>query len=324
MSVELDDRKLPKPQKRQKRDLEKPEKERRHKRKATEEVETTSPKKKHKSKPPKAISAAQALAPTAGPTPSPQTSPFYEQTSSLYLPIAPIAQAHPIRALCAEHISPLLLSYYSPFHGVLISYSNPRLSSNPLDVSAIDGRQKAFARSVDEYAASFIWLTAEFLVFRPQKGDVIEGFVNLQSENTIGILYWNFFNASIERRFLPRDWRWRSGGMSARRRGAVRKLKKDAMGSTESEAEDEEVKEYGNGQMPEVGEDDVGHFQDGDGKKIEGLLRFYVKHVETSKSADPEHRFLGIEGTMLSPGEEHTGSDMRPMTNGSIFGGDLR
>ncbi|KAH8687894.1 hypothetical protein BGZ60DRAFT_394761, partial [Tricladium varicosporioides] len=59
------------------------------------------------------------------------SSPFHIQTSSLYLPLAPISQSYPLEGLCAEHLSPLLLTYYPPFEGILLSYHNPRMSEAP-------------------------------------------------------------------------------------------------------------------------------------------------------------------------------------------------
>ena len=112
--------------------------------------------------------------------------------------------------------------------------------------------------------------------------------------------------------------------MSARRSGAIRKLKKAVRRSGESADKDEADEDEEDWQAPKAGEDGMGHFQDGDGRRLEGLIRLYVKHVETPRSADPEHRFLGIEGTMLSPGEENTSSGVGHLTNGSIFGGDAR
>ncbi|KAG9735711.1 hypothetical protein KCU73_g10440, partial [Aureobasidium melanogenum] len=49
------------------------------------------------------------------------TSPFVKQTSSFYLPLSPIYHAFPVDGLCAEHISPLLLTYHPPLRGVILS-----------------------------------------------------------------------------------------------------------------------------------------------------------------------------------------------------------
>ncbi|TVY54832.1 DNA-directed RNA polymerase I subunit rpa43, partial [Lachnellula suecica] len=124
-------------------------------------------------------------------------SPFHLQTSSLFLPLAPVSQKKPLEGLCAEHLSPLILTYYPPLAGVLLSYHNPRLSEKPF---GNDGTEEVLLQNIDEYAVSWAWVTAEFLLFKPEKGAWLEGYVNLANEGHVGIVCWNLFNASIERK----------------------------------------------------------------------------------------------------------------------------
>ncbi|OBT47172.1 hypothetical protein VE00_03399 [Pseudogymnoascus sp. WSF 3629] len=193
-------------------------------------------------------------------------SPFHVQTSSLYLPLAPISQRTPVEGICAEHLSPLILTYYPPFHGVVLSYSNPRLAEAPFQ----DGGDKVMMKSNDEYAVSWTWVTAEFMLFKPTRGGWLEGYVNLQNEGHLGIVCWNLFNASIERQRLPKEWKWVG-------------------------AEDLEGEGYA--------EDGVGYYVDAAGVKIEGIVKFRVKDIESSH--DRERGFLSIEGTMLEDKEEN-------------------
>ena len=252
----------------------------------------SSPTKKHRSKHP-----TQDPATTAQPPRSldfAEASPFFQQTSSLYLPLSPICQRHPLQGLCAEHLSPLILTYYSPLNGVVLSYTNVKLSER---LPKQDGEEEKpiLARLIDEYAVSYVWVTADFLLFRPQRGCVIQGWINLQNEGNLGLVCWNYFNASIERRRLPKEWKWVAGGAH---RPRSQKLKRPATDS-DLETEDEEETQQLNGV-----EDAEGHFVDGVGKKIEGLFEFRVKDMETSRSADREQGFLSIRGTTLSEEEE--------------------
>jgi len=220
--------------------------------------------KKHKSG--KAVSQSSALRMT------PTVSPFHIQTVSLYLPLAPISQQYPLEGLCAEHISPLILTYYPPFSGVLLSYSNPRLSEKPF---ADDG-ESVLLHNIDEYAVSWAWVTAEFLLFKPENGTLLEGYINLQNQGHLGIVCWNLFNASIESKRLPSDWSWK------------------------------DVSEMQNGEDAEQGEtyaeEGPGYWVDGEGNKVEGMVKFRVKEIESSH--DRERGFLSIEGTMLSEDDE--------------------
>jgi DNA-directed RNA polymerase I subunit RPA43 len=219
-------------------------------------------------------------------TPS-TASPFHVQTSSLYLPLAPISQKYPLEGMCAEHISPLILTYYPPFNGVVLSYSNPRLSEKPF---GNDG-EEVLLKNIDEYAVSWSWVTAEFLLFKPEKGAWLEGYINLQNEGHLGLVCWNLFNASIERKRLPPDWKW----------------------VDVSEMQNEEEDEGEGGET--YAEEGIGYYVDGEGKKIEGMMKFRVKEIESSH--DRERGFLSIEGTMLSEEAEELLESERGGTNNS-------
>ena len=219
---------------------------------------------------------------------SPGDSPFHLQTTSLYLPLSPIAQLHPLQGLCAEHLSPLILTYYPPFHGVILSYSNVRLSEDLVRPGAGCQGEKVLAKSIDEYAVSFVWVTADFLVFMPQRGGWIEGWINLQNEGHLGLVCWNLFNASIDRNRLPKKWKWVAGGMSAQRKLSLKKRGKGSeIGNMEQRDEANDVEEAD------------GCFEDSEGQKVDGKIRFRVKDVVPSSTSEPEKGFLSIEGTML-------------------------
>lgn len=293
MSMEIDSPQVARSEKKKKikeRDAKKKDKKR--KRHTSDGLELASPPKKprstHHSKSPVAHNAPQTQF-------EQPVSPFYKQISSLYLPLPPISQTHALQGLCAEYLSPLILTYYPPLHGVVISYSNATLSSDPNPES-----KPAYARAVDEYGASFVWLTADFIIFKPQKGKVVEGWINLQNESNIGLLCLNFFNATIERKRLASGWKWISGSVKP---PIKRKLKKVAKGA-DAESDEDEDEEASGGTEETNMEDSQGYFQDAQGKKVEGLIRFKVKDLETSRTMDRETVFLNIEGTMLSDEDE--------------------
>ena len=212
--------------------------------------------------------------------------PFHLQTFSLYLPLSPICQNYPLQGLCAEHLSPLILTYYPPFRGVILSYSNARLSEAPQGYTGDEEHGKVLAKSVAEYAASFVWITAEFLIFKPKKGGYIEGWINLQNESHLGLVCWNLFNASIEKQRLPKSWRWVPAGVDSRAKSTARLKNSQDDPSSEGEQNDTSTSKVNRAQ------------------EDEGYLRFRVKDVDTSLSTDKEKSFLSIEGTLLSEGEE--------------------
>ncbi|KAI4231154.1 MAG: hypothetical protein LQ349_005792 [Xanthoria aureola] len=225
-------------------------------------------------------------------------SPFHQQTASLYLPLPPIAQSQPLQGICAEHLSPLILTYYSPLRGVIISFHNARLSTDPQqDPSGRD--EPVLAQAIDEYAALHVWVVVDFLLFRPQRGDAIEGWINLQNEGNIGLVCWNFFNATIERKRLPKEWKWIPGGLDLR---GAQSRKKKLKGSERNDPMDVDHEEI----LPQInGVHDIeGHFEDGDGRRIQGLMHFVVKDVESSRGSGGDTGFLSIEGTLLGEVEE--------------------
>lgn len=259
------------------------------KRKRTEQhSDQTSPPKKHQSR--KSVQDAEPTSQTLQAPQTAETSPFFEHTSSLYLPLSPICQQYPLEGLCAEHLSPLILTYYPPLNGVVLSYSNAKLSTKCPGDSEDEVEGPVLAQSIDEYSVSYIWVTADFLVFRPRRGCRIEGWINLQSEGNIGLVCYNFFSVSIERKRLPKEWKWIRGGTG--RFGARKSKQSKDLGE---QAETRQVNGFG---------DEDGYFEDEDGNKVEGSLTFTVKNMEASRISDREPAHVSIEGTLLSKAEE--------------------
>ena len=272
-----------------KRNKEKDAKKREKKRKRSEQHSGhNSPTKKHQSK--HLARDSRTIDEAFKPPEIAEVSPFFEQTSSLYLPLSPICQQYPLQGVCAEHISPLILTYYPPLNGVLMSYSNPKLSARPPESLNDEEESPVLAQSVNEYAVSFVWVTANFLLFRPQRGSRVEGWINLQNEGNIGLVCFNFFNASIERRRLPKDWKWIRGGTSS-----LGARKSTPLDGSQDQEEAPQVNGFGDGD---------GHFVNGRDERVEGSLTFTVKDMEASRSSDREHAFLSIEGTLLSSLQE--------------------
>ena len=205
-------------------------------------------------------------------------SSFAIQTVSLYLPLSPIAQRSPLEGLCAEHLSPLILTYFEPLKGVVLAYENTRLSDRAARAQAKDSPVCAIA--IDEYAANFVWLTADFLTLKPKRGNFVEGYINVQNESHLGLVCWNMFNVRIDRQRLPQGWRWKT--TSEKYKGKDNANHRDQVSHQEVE----------------------GSYVDSDGNAVEGALTFRVVDFETVPSSGKGQGFLGIEGTMLSDEEE--------------------
>lgn len=236
-----------------------------------------SPSKKHRAEVVPIVETPEA---SDLPSTSLTDSPFQTQRTSFFLPLSPVSSLYPLEGLCAEHFSPLLLNYYPPFRGVILSYANVTLSEDPNPRAHRTG--PVLARSIDEYGGGFVWVTADFLIFRPRSGEVIEGKINLQNEGHLGLVCYNLFNASIERKRLPADWAWRVP-------------EGDAASGVHDDGD------QANGE-PAAQEHEIGYFRDRSGTKVEGTIKFRIKDVDTSFDGDVG--FISIEGTMLDEGGE--------------------
>lgn len=206
-------------------------------------------------------------------------SPFLRQSSSLYLSLSPCAASFPLEGLCAEHLSPLLLTYYPPLQGIVLSYSNARMhsedptSSTHSQPNTTDSKA-VLSQCIDEYGVTFVWLTADFLLFRPKRGTWVEGHVSLQNESLLGLVCYNYFNAVIEKDKLPGDWRW--------------------VGDDDGEEEwrsHKRKRKFGQGS---------GYFVDAQGAKVDGRVVFRVEDFEaTSPGGDGGGGSVSIIGTLL-------------------------
>lgn len=208
---------------------------------------------------------------------------FETQTKSFYVTLSPCANNFPLEGLLAEHISPLLLTYYPPVRGVVIDFGNAQLSEDPDDPS--DSRQDSgnegrvvLSKAIDEYAVTYIWLTVEFSILRPSRGAYLEGYVNLQNESLLGLICYNYYNAGIERQRLPKDWRWVA-----------------------------EVDAEGSGRRH--GKEGNGHWVDGSGKKVEGRLVFRVRDFEAAPGSETGAGSVNIYGTLLSEEDDRRVDD---------------
>ena len=262
-------------------------------------------------------------------------SPYTLTTATLYLPLSPISisPTHALASLLAEHLSPLLLTYYPPLKGIVLAYSNASISSTPPTVASSSSGSGAqdfnpqpltLATSANEYGVLYVYLTATFLVFRPQKGQILEGWVNVQSEGFLGAVVLNLFSVGIERKRLPTDWKWvppgeesdNSNNTSTENSGNIKTDEdSDASEKPSFNAEKEhfqpvslasDANPLSETTGTENDEDAAveGYFQSVSGHRVRGTVKFRVLDIDVIPGTDRERGFMSIEGTMLSPEEE--------------------
>ncbi|KAK3069767.1 hypothetical protein LTR53_011638 [Teratosphaeriaceae sp. CCFEE 6253] len=194
-------------------------------------------------------------------------SPFVQRTETFYLALSPCANNSPIEGLVAEHISPLLLTYYPPLQGVVLKYSNARISETSNGNAGDDSHDVILSKAIDEYAVTFVYLTADFVLFSPTTGSYLEGYVNLQNESLLGLVCYNYFNAGLQRQRLPKGWRWVEDG-SQGHAGA--------------------------------GKGGHGYWINGGGEKVDGRVVFRVKDFEAAPGGEGAAGSINVLGTLLS------------------------
>lgn len=229
------------------------------------------------------------------PQPSQQTSPqpssslYHLQPLSLYLPVPPIAAAYPAAALCAEFLSPLLLTYYPPLDGIVLSYSNARLSEHPeaatTPTTSSGGGPAVLAKAVDSFAVAFVWLTADFVVCRPAKNSTLRAFVHFQSQAQVSLVFLNLVSVTIRAAHLPRGWRW---------------VRDDG----EEEEEEDNAKGAKGRRRRKEAEGGQGCFVKEDGEKVEGFVEARIVDFEiVATKAERRGGLVKIEASLVTDEE---------------------
>lgn len=194
---------------------------------------------------------------------------FKKFTTELYVSLAPCFINDPINGIKAQHLDPLVMTYFPKAKGVVIAYSNLKLSpenkttdtdDNPIYVSTVSNSSPF----------TYLWVTVDLLIWQPNAGDIIEGYSYMQTASHIGLLVHDTFNATIKKFNIPAEWRFVPSQVDE---------------YAESEQETGKFKSFGYW----VDENDV---------KIEGKIKFTVKSVHASG------RVVSLAGTLIKPGSE--------------------
>ena len=242
---------------------------------------------------------------------------FHSIRMSLYLPIPAIASTGHMSAILALHLSPLLLTYFPPVSGVVLSYHDPVLSARPEaglskpllppndEEELPNEHQETLARLGDEFGSTWAWLTVTFLVFQPQTGDRLTGWTNAMSEGFIGLVSYNYFQSSIAKSRIPRSWTW---SRPSRQRGKQRKApRKGKLNDSDGPSQES----YIDSQETIVAREDdamdgiAGSFVDGEANNVPEDLGFKVVDLEMIPAQERGQRFaLQLDGTLLGAEEE--------------------
>ncbi|TPR05170.1 Catenin-beta-like, Arm-motif containing nuclear family protein [Aspergillus niger] len=181
--------------------------------------------------------------------------------------------------------------------------NNPPSSTNVVNAEDPNLPQPlTLARTAGEYGVLYVYLTATFLVFRPQRGQILEGWVNVQSEGFLGAIVLNLFSVGIERKRLPPSWKWIPPGEELEEE---QQEQGQQASTTENEGDDSdssnsETKKSAFDPAKELfrpialAEDSVS------GHRVRGTIKFRVVDVDVIPGSERESGFLSIEGSVTT------------------------
>lgn len=121
---------------------------------------------------------------------------FHRVRARLYLSLAPCHLENPLQGLRQQHLDQLIMTYNSTLQGVIITYENVRLAKC----------NDTVAKVANENPFTFLWVIADFIVWKPKIEDVLKGNIVMQSQSHIALLVHDVFNASIKKHYIPQDW----------------------------------------------------------------------------------------------------------------------
>ncbi|KAI1609135.1 DNA-directed RNA polymerase I subunit A43 [Exophiala viscosa] len=246
---------------------------------------------------------------------------FYSTRLSLYLSIPAVSLESSSSSLLATHLAPLLLTYFPPAKGIVLGFSDPVLSAKadttvnlPLiapSTGKVQRQSEVLAKAADEYGVCWVWLTATFLVFQPERGDELLGWTNVTSEGFVGLVSYNYFQTAVDKSRIPAEWKWigpsRAQSSPIKKKGKKGRLRDDAGAAP---AADDANHEDGRAENETDSQahirDDSGHFADATGAEVPSTLKLRVVDTEVVPAHERNKWSLQIDGTLLDEeAEQH-------------------
>ncbi|WPK26469.1 hypothetical protein PUMCH_003823 [Australozyma saopauloensis] len=197
---------------------------------------------------------------------------FRVARTSMYVSIAPCHIANPINGIKEQHLDPLVMKYFAKARGVVLGYSNIVINSGE---SETNEENQIVAPVSDLSPFAFMWITVDLLLWTPQIGDTLKGFIYMLTATHLGLLVHDTFNAHIRFRYIPQDWEF---------------VPNQADEFTDSNTE---PLESGRSNFRSYG-----HWVDHNGLKVEGKIPFTIRSIHTSG------KMISLEGTLVSPERE--------------------
>lgn len=184
------------------------------------------------------------------------------------------------------------MTYFPSVEGVVLSYSNLRLLGKDEDLNVQPG-EAVMAKVMYDSPFSYLWIAVDFLVWRPQAGDKVEGWVNLQSPSHIGLLIHDTFNASIKREAIPSDWYFEPLQADEEAEYDENSELADTVDAAAAELEKTEQAVANKTKQQFKGPKVLGHWFDANGTRVEGKLKITIRSVNVNG------KFITVQGALI-------------------------
>ncbi|KAK9700477.1 hypothetical protein K7432_012171 [Basidiobolus ranarum] len=124
------------------------------------------------------------------------SSPFAETCIKMFITLPPCFCNDPLQGI-NEQLNSFLMRYVPQVDGIVLAHSDLKILEST-------------GRIMFDSPYSHFWIKVNLLVWKPTKGIKLVGTINLQSQDHIGLLLYNTFNASIPAEFIPQSkYEWR-------------------------------------------------------------------------------------------------------------------
>lgn len=198
---------------------------------------------------------------------------------SLYVSLAPIYSQNLLQGIMKQHLNPMVMKYNVQVNGVVLGYE--KLQVSDADPLHDDNSPEKLIKLTPDSPFGFTWCSCDLLVWQPQVGDVVEGWIFIQSVSHFGLLIHDAFNASIKKNYIPEDWTF------------IQNEEHDKDSQINEDQNEDNNKSAFTSSM--------GHWVDANGEKVDGKLKFQIRSVYT------KGKVISVDGTLLTEEYENSG-----------------
>lgn len=131
---------------------------------------------------------------------------IYKVPTSIYVSLSPIYAANLEAGVKAQHLDPLLMTYFGAAGGIVLEYFDVKVlgpSSATLQTTgkgALESKGKLSTKPV------FVWVSVQFLVWKPRVGDTMEGWLDFEAPLQINLVVLGTFLVTVKKEQMPEGW----------------------------------------------------------------------------------------------------------------------